>query len=30
MELKGNFCKISLTKFQNIQFLLLFGMKQSL
>lgn len=30
MDLKGNFCKIPLRKFQNTQFLLLFGMKQTL
>lgn len=30
MDLNGNFCKIPLRKFQNTQFLLLFGMKQTL
>lgn len=30
MGLKGNFHKIPLIKFQNTQFLVLFGMKQML
>lgn len=30
MDRKGNFCKIPLRKFQNTQFLLLFGMKKTL